>query len=192
MNYKNFLKQQAILSEYKKKLLKVCPTLTSKSGIYILTRTDEAGIDYAYIGQAKNILQRLAQHMKGYPQHIDASLKKRGLYSKNNPYGWGIDFYECAESELDKCESAEIQRHKNMQLYNITSGGQGVGKSNLIDKSPKGYYQGVEYGKKKTLQEIGNYFEKYLDVVIKGKANKTKERKLNEFKELLENETKEH
>lgn len=186
MNYKQFLQRQAILKAYKRKLLNACPTLTENSGIYILTRTDEDGIDYAYIGQAKHLLTRLAEHMKGYPQHIDASLKKRGLYSKDNPYGWGIDFYECPENELDANEKHEILQHKNVQLYNITGGSQGSGKRNLIEgKTPKGYYDGVKYGKERILREIKVYLDKYIDFVVKEPKNKVKLRKYNEFMEML-------
>lgn len=67
----------AIESKNRKRLLEVNPSLTDESGIYFLTRTDENGFRYAYIGQAVHILQRLAQHLVGY-QHIDLSLKNMG------------------------------------------------------------------------------------------------------------------
>ena len=51
----------AIENNYKKKLLGICPTLNDNSGIYFLTREDSNGFKYAYIGQAKHILSRLAQ-----------------------------------------------------------------------------------------------------------------------------------
>lgn len=65
--------------EIKQRLLFINPKLNEQSGIYFLTREDEQGIKYAYIGQAKHILSRLAQHMTGY-QHIDLSLKNMVLF----------------------------------------------------------------------------------------------------------------
>ena len=47
------------------------------SGIYVFTR-QENGFKYAYVGQAKHILTRLAQHLNGY-QHIDLSIKNTAL-----------------------------------------------------------------------------------------------------------------
>lgn len=59
----------------KKRLLKVNPDLDNKSGIYFLTRVDENGIPFFYIGQAVHIIQRMCSHLTGY-QHIDLSIKK--------------------------------------------------------------------------------------------------------------------
>lgn len=84
-------KIKAIEKANRERLLKVNPDLTDKSGIYFLTRTDEDGISYFYIGQAVHILSRLCSHLTGY-QHIDLSIKKRGFYSDDNPYGWKINF----------------------------------------------------------------------------------------------------
>ena len=86
---KNYKQVKAIEASNKKRLLSVNPNLNEKSGIYFLTRVDENGIKYAYIGQAKHILTRLAQHLVGY-QHIDLSLKKHGLYSSENKNGWKV------------------------------------------------------------------------------------------------------
>lgn len=81
MAKKNIAQIMTIEQKNKKKLLEVEPRLDDKSGIYFLTRTDENGFKYAYIGQAKHILTRLSQHMVGY-QHIDLSIKKHGFYSR--------------------------------------------------------------------------------------------------------------
>ena len=83
MAYKNYKQVYAVQRKYKEQLLKVNPDLNDESGIYFLTR-EEDGFKYAYIGQAKHILQRLCSHMTGY-QHIDLSLKKHGFYSEDNP-----------------------------------------------------------------------------------------------------------
>ena len=53
------------------------------------------------------------------------------------------------------------------------------------DTQIKGYRKGVEYGRQKALREVEVLFEKYLDAVVKGKTNKLKERKLQEFKSLI-------
>ena len=71
----HFKKAKAIEKKNKEKWLALNPALNEKSGIYLLTRRDANGIKYAYVGQAKHILTRLAQHLVGY-QHIDLSLKK--------------------------------------------------------------------------------------------------------------------
>ena len=95
-----FAKQYAV----KKKLLALYPNLNEKSGIYIYTReepTDDGVKLYAYIGQAKNLLSRLISHTLGYQQRIDISLKKRGLYNKDNPLGWKLQFGNVPLNQLD-------------------------------------------------------------------------------------------
>lgn len=176
----------AIQNELKRKWLDVNPNLNNKSGIYILTRV-ESGIKYAYVGQAKWVLTRLAAHLQGYEQHIDKSLRKHGLYSKENPAGWNVNFFNCDECLLDEMEQRYIQIYADgYQLLNKTIGGQSKGKKGMdCDTERKGYRKGVENGRQKALKEIGVLFEKYLDAVIKGKANKIKERKLQEFKSLI-------
>ena len=52
----NFRKAKVIEHHNKQRLLRANPYLDEKSGIYVLTREDEDGIRYAYIGQAKHIL----------------------------------------------------------------------------------------------------------------------------------------
>lgn len=188
MNYQQF---KAIEKKNIERLLKVNPHLTNASGIYILTR-EENGFKYAYVGQAKQILTRLASHLIGY-QHIDLSLKKHKLYGKNNLTGWQIDFKEYPICLLDEKETEFIAEYaKNgYQLRNKTSGGQGQGKQGIADNKPsKGYYDGIAQGKKIVIGEISKLFEKYLDVVIKDNPNKIKERKLNEFLNMIKGEQK--
>ena len=166
-------------------------TIKNESGIYVLKRTDENGIRYAYIGQAKRMITRLGQHLLGY-QHIDLSLKKHGFYDKNkNPYGYIIDIGYYPESELDQREKEFIQEYANQgfQLRNKTAGGQGQGKVGIDENRPsKGYYDGKKQGRIDTIKEVKNYFDKYLDYSIKGQPNKIKERKKQEFNELLNEE----
>ena len=164
----------------------IYPELDHYTGIYVLTRQDENGFKYSYIGQAKDVLKRLGQHLTGY-QHIDLSLKKHGL---NGAFGWKIkEIIKCTEDQLDEAEQVYIKKYANLgyQLRNKTSGSQGEGKDSLdVEHKPsKGYYDGVEYGYNKAIKEIGILFDKYLDAVIKGDSNKIKERKLEEFLHLI-------
>ena len=164
----------------------IYPELDHYTGIYVLTRQDENGFKYSYIGQAKDVLKRLGQHLTGY-QHIDLSLKKHGLKGE---YGWKIkEIIKCTEDQLDEAEQVYIKKYANLgyQLRNKTSGSQGEGKDGLdVEHKPsKGYYDGVEYGYNKAIKEIGILFDKYLDAVIKGDSNKIKERKLEEFLNLI-------
>ena len=100
MSYQKFRQAKAIEQKNKQRLLAVNPKLDDESGIYFLTREDEQGFRYAYIGQAVHILTRLAQHLVGY-QHIDLSLKKHGLYSEDNPCGWNVHFINYPTTILD-------------------------------------------------------------------------------------------
>ena len=90
-NRQNIAKVKAIELQNRKRLLAVNPKLDDESGIYFLTREDENGFRYAYIGQAVHIMQRLCSHLVGY-QHIDLSLKSHNFYSADNPYGWKVNF----------------------------------------------------------------------------------------------------
>jgi len=170
----------------KQRWLAINPELNEHSGIYILTR-EEGSFRYAYIGQAKHILTRLAQHMRGY-LHIDLSIKNHGLYSKDNPCGWGVDFVEYPENELDDREQEYILKYARLgfQLRNKTTGSQDIGKRNLdANRELGGYRRGVRQGYAKAIEEINIFFDKYLDFVIKGKPNKIKQRKFEEFKIFL-------
>lgn len=185
----NFKKAKAIESSNKKRLLKVNADLDEGSGIYFLLREDENGIKYAYIGQAKHILTRLAQHLVGY-QHIDLSLKKHGLYSEDKPHGWKVYATRCLESELDKMEQHYVQLYANKgyQLRNKTAGGQGEGKSQIDEYRPaKGYRDGILQGKIFLARELSHIIEKHLTVSLKeGKENnKISQNALEKFNSLL-------
>lgn len=191
MKYQNIKQAKAIEYKNKKRLLEVNPNLDDKSGIYFLTRTDEDGINYFYIGQAKHILTRLAQHLVGY-QHIDLSLKKRGLYSNKNPYGWKIGFLHYPISELDKWEQHWILGYtkKGYQCrYNKISGGQGDGKEKINEFKPaKGYYDGLAQGRKNLAKELSHIIDKHLIVSLKPEKsnNKVSQKALEKFNGLLE------
>ena len=186
----NLRKVKAIESQNKKRLLSVNPSLPESSGIYFLTRKDEDGINYFYIGQAKNILSRLANHFTGY-QHIDISIKKRGLYSKDNPYGWKVNAITYPVDELDKWEQYWILEYtkKGYQCrYNKTAGGQGEGKEKINEYRPsKGYRDGVKQGKINLARELAAIAEKHLKIEIRDdkKNNKVSQKQFEKFKELM-------
>lgn len=189
MNYQNIRKAKVIERQNRERLLKVNPKLDDESGIYFLTREDEQGFRYAYIGQAVHILQRLAGHLVGY-QHIDLSLKKHGLYSEDNPYGWKVNFMHYPKTELDEQEQYWIKQYadKGYQLRNKTSGSQGEGKAQIDDFRPqKGYRDGLAQGRKNAVRELKNIIDKHLIVSLKPEKanNKVSQKQFEKFKEIL-------
>ena len=189
-NYRNIAKAKAIEKQNRELLLKVNPKLDDESGIYFLTRTDEDNISYFYIGQAVHILTRLAQHLVGY-QHIDLSIKKRGLYSADNPYGWKVNFMHYPKSELDKWEQywiLEYTKRGYQCRYNKTGGGQGEGKEKINEFRPaKGYRDGIKQGKINLARELSSIAEKHLKIEIREdkKNNKVSQKQFEKFKELM-------
>lgn len=179
---------KAIEAKNKQRILSVNPSITENSGIYILTR-EECGFKFGYVGQARHLLTRLAQHLSGY-QHIDLSIKKHGLYSEQNPTGWKIEFMLCAEEELDKTEKYYIYDYAlaGYQMRNKTAGGQGEGKFGIADKRPaKGYHDGLKQGYENARREVKHLFDLHLDVIIKAnKPNKIQEKALQRFKDFIE------
>lgn len=156
------------------------------SGIYVLTR-EENGFKFAYVGQAKHLRKRLAEHLSGF-QHIDLSIKSHGFYSSVNPTGYNLRVIECEESNLDLQEQFYIRLYANAgyQLRNKTAGGQGQGKFGINQpKACKTYREGIKQGEINALKEVKKYFDKYLDFVIKGDCNRLKSRKYEEFKKML-------
>ena len=183
--------RQAKVNEFKnkKRLLEVNSNLDDDSGIYFLTRTDENDIKYAYIGQAKRIHTRLAQHLVGH-QHIDLSLKKHGLYSIDNPHGWNIGFLHFSLSELDEREQYYIKMYaqNGYQLRNKTAGGQGEGKSQINEYRPsKGYRDGIQQGRKSLARELKHIIDKHLIITLRPEkqGNKVSINALEKFKYLL-------
>jgi hypothetical protein len=192
LNYQNIARAKAIEQENKKRLLKLNPKLNDKSGIYFLLREDENGFKFAYVGQAKSVLQRLASHLVGYEQHIDLSLRKHKLYSEDNPYGWRVEFLNFPESQLDEKEKYYIKLYANngYQLRNVSIGGQGGNRdSGSIGerKAPKGYLQGIQQGRKNLARELSNIAKKHLKIELRAdKANnKVSQKQYEKFKELL-------
>ena len=154
-----------------------------------MTRTDEDGFRYAYIGQAVHILSRLAQHLIGF-QHIDLSIKKHGLYSEENLYGWKVGFMNFEDYELDEREQYFIKLYasKGYQLRNKTSGSQGEGKKQIDEYRPaKGYRDGLVQGRKNLARELSHIIDTHLIVEIKPEkaGNKISQKAFEKFKGLL-------
>lgn len=185
----NWKQLYAIKQKNKERILKVCQEVTENSGIYIMTRTDENGENFCYIGQARHLLSRLADHLSGY-QWIDLSIKKHGLFDiDKNPYGWTIETVEYPVEKLDEMERLYIDKfhEKGFTLRNKTSGGQNEGKEKIAEWKPaKGYRDGLAQGEKNAKKFVKNLFEKHLNYGIKSqKPNKTQEKMKAKFEEWL-------
>lgn len=192
VDWKNVAKAKAIEKNNRERILTVNPHVDEKSGIYFLTRTDEDGFRYAYIGQAVNLLSRLAGHLKGY-QHIDLSIKSHGLYSTDNIYGWKIGFMHYPAEELDKWEQYWIKKYADggYQLRNKTSGSQGEGKKQIADyKPPKGYRDGIQQGRINLSRELANIADKHLVISLKPEKqnNSVSQKQYQKFMDLLHTE----
>lgn len=179
---------KAIEAANKKKILRVCPTAADMSGIYIMNR-EENGFKYCYVGQAKHVLSRLAQHLNGY-QHIDLSLKKHKLYREDNKTGWQIGVIYCPIDKLDEYEQKYILMYANAgyQMRNKTSGSQGKGKENLdVDVHRKGYRDGIKQGYNNARREVSRLFEKHLNYEKKSKKpNKNQDKALQKFESFID------
>ena len=173
-----------IEQENRARFLALNPSLNDNSGIYILFR-EEYGIKYAYVGQAKHILKRLAQHLSGF-QHIDLSLKKHKLLNEQ-PYGWSVYVKEYPEDELDEAERCWIHRMANQgyQLRNKTLGGQNEGKGGLDNqKASRGYHDGLAQGRKALARDLKHIIDTHLEIRLK-KETKISQKALQKFYDLL-------
>lgn len=188
-SWRNVAQAKAIEKKNKERILAQNPSVNDSSGIYFLTREDEDGFKYGYIGQAKHILSRLAQHFVGY-QHIDLSLKKHGLYSKENVFGWKVNFLNFPIEQLDAKEQHYIKQYalNGYQMRNKTGGSQGEGKKQIGEYRPaKGYRDGLLQGRRAASKEVAHLFEKHLTVSTKSDIpNKNQEKALEKFMAFLE------
>lgn len=184
----NFRQVKAIEQKNKAIILNQCSDVPDTSGIYILTR-EENGFKYAYIGQAKKLLTRLASHLKGY-QHIDLSIRKHGFYSRNNENGWMICWLSFPEEELNNAEQKYISEYANLgfQLRNKTSGSQGKGKTDIAENITKGYIEGLHKGYERARKEVAHLFDLHLDYSIKGKPTKNKDKAMLKFSNFISRE----
>lgn len=194
MSQKNNMRQiKAIEKANRERLLKVNPKLNDKPGIYFLLR-QENGFKFAYIGQARtSVMQRLCSHMTGYQQHIDLSIKRHGLYSKDNPSGWRVEFLNFPPERLDELEKTYIKQYADAgyQLRNVSVGGQGSERDSgqIGERKPaKGYMQGVQHGKAVLAKELSHIIDKHLTVQLREdkQYNKVSQRAFEKFKGLLE------
>lgn len=182
-------KQRYAISKKNKEQWLQYYSIKDESGIYILTRYDDNGFKFAYVGQAKKVLTRLAEHLMGY-QHIDLSLKKHGIgsaFTRENKWKCEKIIY-CAENELNDLEQEWIRKCHELgyQLLNKTTGSQGQGKQALGEKKPaKGYYDGIKQGRKKVIDEINNRLTKGDIRLVIECPNKRKEQHLAKLMELL-------
>jgi hypothetical protein len=189
MGKPNYRQIYAIKSEREKRIKAICPSIPRSSGIYVFHRNDETGLYMAYVGQAVNLCERCASHLGEY-DHIGLSLKKRGFYDKDNPYGWHLIYKTCKREELDEKETEIIKNLGNhgFQLYNKTGGSQSQGKTQIAEYKPsRGYRDGLKQGEKNLARELSNIIEKHLVVTLKPEKanNKVSQKQFEKFKELL-------
>ena len=190
MNYRQIYARKA---ECEKRIKAICPQATHESGIYCFTRVDEDGFKFAYVGQAsKSLLTRLGEHLAGY-QHIDLSIKKHGLYSQDNPYGYKVDILcKCAAEECNEKEQYYIKKAADAgyQLKNSTTGSQGKGKKGLENGRPaRGYFDGKEAGYLMARREVAKKFSLHLNVSMK-KPTKNAEQALAMFQVFIKKKKK--
>ena len=100
-----------------------------------------------------------------------------------------MHFLEFPESKLDEMEQKYIKQYANAgyQLRNKTSGSQGEGKQSISsNKQSKGYYDGLEQGKKKSREFIADLFAKHLVVTTKKQPpTKLQEKALKKFEDFI-------
>ena len=189
MNYRQIYARKA---ECERRIKEVCPDITNRPGIYIFYRTDtDSGLRFCYIGQAKRLTERCAQHLQEY-DHIALSLKKRGFFDplnpEENPGGWKLSVWEC--SGLDALDNAEIEAireyaNNGYQLFNRTAGGQGDGKVIFDNKrQAKTYREGLAQGYLNARREVAHWFSLHLNVSIK-KPTKNAEKALSKFLDFI-------
>lgn len=190
---KNYIRAKAIEQKNKERIIEQAPNIEDRTGIYVLTR-EEDGIRYGYVGKAQKqgVVSRLAQHLSGYEQWIDRSIKKHGLWSEDNPNGWFIQTYKyCDPSECDELEREYIRIYANwgFQLRNVESGGT-TGKTDINERKPaRGYRDGVKQGEKNVIKKIAHLFDKHLKAVtINPTPNKTQQKALDKFYEIIQGE----
>lgn len=192
----NFKQIKAIKTQNERQIKKLCPKAEHKSGIYCFYREDENGFKYAYVGLAtKSVLSRCADHLRGFDQHIDKSIKKHKLYSKENPFGWKLDILcFCPAEECNEKEQFYIKKvhQSGRQLLNVTGGSQGKGKFNISEnKATKGYLQGLANGYMNARKDIAHLFKLHLDYTTKRQPPTVNQQKaLQKFADFLDWENK--
>lgn len=173
-------------------------SITTQSGIYEFYRQNEENEYCCYIGQAKNLLQRIAGHLMGYKKknatHIDKSLFVHKLYSENNQNGWKVRVLKFVNVvELDKWEKyfIDVYQEKGYKMYNITGGGQFDKAENINETYKvklKTYANGKKIAYEQVRKEIAKLFEKNLTFSINGKETKNKLKAFKKFEKFLKGE----
>lgn len=160
-------------------------------GIYAIYREDNQGFRYAYIGQSKHCLTRILEHINGFSQHIDCSIKKWGLYDNGEKEGYHIAIVErCYPEQLDEKETQNCLKYAyaGYQLLNKTGGKQGQGRKDLDTgdrKKPKGYRDGIQQGYKNCVRDINQLLARGLSIEVDGKITKHKENAKKKLKIML-------
>lgn len=187
----DYRKLFGVQKSLEKTILKVCPNMQHKSGIYFYTREDE-NEKAIYIGQSVDCLKRSCSHLQGYQQRIDISLKKKGFYSPDNKLGWKLNVLYFPENKLDEMEKYYIDKYKkaNYTIYNVEGGGKADKTMIGERKSPMGYRDGIKRGKTTLKKELNEIIDKYLVISVK-KDNKLSQRMIEKFFKLLKIEEKE-
>ena len=188
MSKPNFKQIYARKAECERRIKEVCPNATHESGIYCFTRVDEDGFKFAYVGLAsRSLLTRLGEHLVGY-QHIDLSIKKHGLYSQENPYGYKVDILcKCPAEECNEKEQYYIKKAADAgyQLRNHNSGSQGKGRRTFDNAKPsKTYREGLAMGYLNARREVAHWFNLHLAVSMK-KSTKNAEKALAKFQDFI-------
>ena len=194
----NWKQLKAIEQKNRERILAICPEMQDRSGIYMFYRADENGDIFArYIGKSEtSILERCASHLRPFastPTHIDASLKKHGLYSESNPTGWKVKVLEyCLPQQCNERERYYIDfaTKIGIDLHNIESGGT-TGKTDINGRKPaRGYRDGVKQGERNVIKQIKHLFDLHLKAVYKAdKPSKNAIKALDTFNSLLQGET---
>lgn len=190
-NYKNIAKVKAIERKNAERLRKLNSEIDNKSGIYFFIRKSEQNENEIYVGQSVDILTRCCQHLVGYSQYIDLSIRAHKLYdAEKNPHGYKLEFLHFPVEELDEKERYYIKLYqdKGWILKNKTSGSQGKGKEKIAEYRPqRGYYDGLKQGRRNLSKELKHIIDTHLTVKIRAdkENNKVSARAFQKFWELL-------
>ena len=135
------------------------------SGIYLWDRHNEEGKYCWYVGQAKNILRRTAQHIVDGQSHLDKSIKKHGLTNDTveKPNNWSVEVLRvCEIKDLDEFEKFYIGQWKKEYpdsiMYNVESGGT-TGKTIIGERKQRRDVKWKAEAKKKVLSDYHEYFD---------------------------------
>lgn len=176
MSKPNFRQIKAIEAANKNRIQLLCPAAVDCPGIYVFTERKRHKIRLCRSGE--KVLTRLAQHLTGYEQHIDKSIRKHGLFDKN-PNGYKITVEYCLSEELDEAERKAIKdwASRGYQLRNKTVGGQDSGKVGMNENAPsRGYRDGLKQGYKNAQRDVAKWFEKTSSLTSMGSLTRTKKR----------------